>query len=115
MAIVFDNYAERTINDRVYKFTLRNKGVFLCERALRNHNLLATIADQPFSVEDMFTIFKFSAIGGGAKLNEDELYDLFIEASAELGPNGLMELLVEVLTKSGILGSAKKLQAATKA
>lgn len=115
MSLVFDNFAEREINGKIYKFTLRNKGMFLCERALRNQNLLATIADQPFSSEDLYTLFKYSAIGGGSNLNDDDMFDLFILATAELGMNGLMELIVEVLTKSGILGDSKKLLAALKA
>lgn len=114
MALVFDNFAERVIDGKSYKFTLRNKGIFLCERALRNGNLLATIADQPFASEDLYTLFKFSAIGGGNNFNEDEMFDFFILANAELGVEGMMELIVEVLTKSGILGNAKKLTAAMK-
>lgn len=115
MSLVFDNFAEREINGKTYKFSLRNKGMFLCERSLRNHNLLATIADQPFCSEDIYTLFKFSVLGGGHNLNDDEMFDLFIMANAELSIQGLIELIVEVLTKSGILGDSKKLQAALKA
>lgn len=112
--LVFDNYAEREIDGKVYKFTLRTKGIFLCERALRNHNLLETISQQPFSTEDLYTLFKFSALGGGTNLNDDEMFDFFIMANAELGIEGMTALIVEVLTKSGILGDAKKLQATLK-
>lgn len=112
--LVFDNYAERKIDGKVYKFTLRTKGIFLCERALRNHNLLETISHQPFSTEDLYTLFKFSALGGGIDLDDDEMYDFFIITNAELGIEGMTALIVEVLTKSGILGDAKKLQATFK-
>lgn len=114
MALVFDNFAEREIDGKVYKFTLRTRGVFMCERALINHNLLLTIANQPFASEDLFTLFKYSVLGGGQNLDDDAMFDLFIMANAQFGVEGMTELIVEVLMKSGILGSAKNPKATDK-
>ena len=110
--LAFDNKITKTINGKEYNFTLRNRCVFNCERELSKHNLMLVL-NGVMTTEDLFIAFKWSAIGGGTlDLDDDAMFDLFLNAIAEWGYEGLIKTMVEIFAASGLLGDAKKAQAA---
>lgn len=110
--LAFDNGTTRTIQGKTYTFTLRNRGVFECERHLQSKNLLSVASGQVLCTEDLFTLFKYSALGGGTVLDDDAMFELFLATIAELGYDGMTALIIDVFVASGILGNVKKPKAA---
>lgn len=104
--MILDKYIEKTIGGKVYRFALPIKYVFKAERELVNRNLVTTMANYPLSIEDTFTLFKYSLMGGGQEKANAE--NLFYDAIDELTLPVVCELILEVLQKSGVFGKSKK-------
>lgn len=115
--MVLDNYCEIEIEGKRYKMCLRNRCVFAAESELVNGNLLKTVTNMPLSYQDMFALFKWALIGGGAKFaDEDEAFELYAKAVEELGSVTVFGKVYDAIQKSGLLSSGtKKVKAATKA
>jgi hypothetical protein len=104
--MVLDKMVEQEIAGQKYNFCLPIKLVFKAERELVNKNLLTTVANYPFALEDLYTLFKYAYIGGdNAGKNHEEVYYL---AADELGLPAIYGVIMETLQKSGVLGTAKK-------
>lgn len=106
--MVLDTAIRKTINNKEYDFKLPIKYAFQCERELTTKNLLKMLAEPPCPVEDIYTVFKWSYLGGENKDNVDEI---FLSAMQEWGYVELMTFTYEVLQKSGLINT-KNQQAA---
>ena len=115
--MVLDNYCEIEIEGKKRKMCLRNRCVFAAEAELVNGNLLKTVTNMPLSYQDMFALFKWALIGGGAKFSdEDEAFELYAKAVEELGSVVVFGKVYEAIQKSGLLSNGtKKVKAAEKA
>lgn len=111
--MVLDNFVEVEIEGKKYKLCLNNKCVFLAERELASGKLLMALADPPMSMGDMYTLFAYALQGGGNNLSDEKKFLLFIALNNEVGPIALFNIILEVVSKAGIIG--KNPQAAPKA
>lgn len=112
--MVLDREVILEIQDKKVNLCLPIKVLFKLERELNNKNLMVTLANQPLSMEDLYTIFKYCVIGGNNKdyTTEEDYEDLFLECLDELTYINTFNKVIETMTKSGVLGNVKKTQQA---
>ena len=95
-------------NQYELKFTI--KSVIMAEKELESHKIISTIAglaEEPMSYGDTYALFKWGLLGDKPyKIEEiDELFDNFIY---EEGIDQLQILIIQGLTKAGVLTKQKK-------
>lgn len=110
--MVLDKYVEVEIEGEKYKLCLNNICAFMAEKELASGKLMVALANPPLSLGDMFALFKYSLLGGGHKLTDEEYFSLFISLNNAVGPVGFFNIILEVIQKAELIG--KNPQAAKK-
>lgn len=114
MESVLDKYVEQEINGKPYKFCFPIKEVFAAERELTSKKLLTCIASPPMSLEDNFILFKHALRGGDNDVKSLDAERLWLDAIDQLGFDGVLNVVLNALVKSGVLGRVKKTKAPAK-
>ncbi len=106
--MVLDNFIEQEIGGRKYKLCLSNMAIFKAERELASGKLMLMLRDLPPSMGDLFTLFKWSLIGGGTVVSEEKAFELYLQLTSEVGSTAVFNIILETLKKAGILSENPK-------
>lgn len=107
--MVLDNYVEVEIEGAKYKLCLNNENIFKAERELASGKLMVALSEPPMAMGDMFVLFKYALIGGNnGGFNQNSYFALFSALNSEIGPIAVFNIILETISKAGILGKNQK-------
>lgn len=104
-----DKSEKFTLEDKEYELKFTNKAVIMAEKELDCKKIITTIAgvaNEPMSYGDTYALFKWGLLGAKQYKTEeiDSIFDNFVY---ENGIDGMQVILIQALTKAGVLSKRK--------
>ena len=95
--------------DQEYELKYTNKAVIMAEKELNCKKIITTIAGlatEPMSYGDTYALFKWGLLGA-KQYKPEEIDDIFDNYIYEFGIDGMQIIIVQALTKAGVLSKRK--------